>query len=386
MNPPRVVMFCGQFWPKIGGAERQAQKLAMALIRKGCRVEILTPQLEKTWPHEEIIDGLRITRFPFVDLTRVFKGVRGFGMLNTLFMGAQVRRAVQRHIQDYDVVQMHIAWVLADYATAVAHAARKKVFCTIASGGRTFDLILSRSTSRLGPKLTNSLIHSMDRWIAISHEIQADLQAAGVLPERIVRIPNGVEIPPCPERWAQKPARHFLYLGRIDRTAHRDYETLLRAFDRLAMEFPDSQLKLVGGGDLEGEIRNLLELLPHAAAHTELVGFSDPKPWLEWTDVLIHPSLVEGLSNTLLEGMAYGVTCIANDIPPNREALADGEAGILVPIKDVGALVQAMRRLATDPGECDRWRQRGRKRAEEVYSIDRIADEYLQLYAEVLKE
>lgn len=386
MSLPRVMMFCSRFWPLVGGAERQAQKLAMALIRKGCHVEVLTPQLDKTWPLLDTLDGLKINRFPLVDLTKFLKGVRGLGVLNTLLMGAQVRRAVRRHIMEFDVLQSHIAWVMATYAIDVAHAEQKKVICTIASGGSTFDLILERKTSHLGPRLTNTLIRTMDRWVAISSEIQLDLQRAGVSPDRIVSIPNGVEIPSHIERRAQETASRFLYLGRLARTAHRDYEALLRAFDRLALEFPDSQLKLVGGGDRESEIRSLLELLPHAAARTELVGFSDPKPWLEWADALIHPSLVEGLSNTLLEGMAYGVTCIANDILPNREVLGDGEAGILVPVGDVDALVRAMRRLATVSGECEHWQQRGRKRAEEVYSIDRITNEYLKLYTELLKE
>jgi len=109
-------------------------------------------------------------------------------------------------------------------------------------------------------------------------------------------------------------------------------------------------LKLVGDGAREGEIRSLLAFLPHACSCVELVGFSYPKPWLEWADALIHLSLKEGMSNTLLEGMAHGVVCIANDIPPNREVLGDGEAGILVPIKDIDVLAQAMRRLATLPG------------------------------------
>jgi len=160
---------------------------------------------------------------------------------------------------------------------------------------------------------------------------------------------------------------HFLYLGRFAQTAQKDYETLLRAFDRLVMEFQDCDLTLVGGGEREGEIRSLLVSLTHARSRTEMVGFCDPKPWLERADALIHPSLAEGMSNTLLEGMAHGVTRIANDIPPNREVLGGGEAGILVPVGDVDSLVQAMRRLATVPGECEQWRPRGRKRAEEVY-------------------
>ena len=384
-KPPRVLMFCGQFWPKIGGAERQAQKLALALIRNGCHVEILTPQLEKTWPLEEVRDGLRINRFPFLNLTLNLKGVRGLGVPNALFLGLQVRRAVSQHILDFDVLHAHIALPMVAYAMEAAQTHGKKAICKIASGGSAFDFNSLRRTSLLGPRLEKKLIGAMDRWVAISSEIRLDLLRAGVSSDRIVNIPNGVDIPPPSNRRAGEKACRFLYLGRFAHTAHKDYATLLLAFDKVAMEFPECQLKLVGGGEREGEIRNLLEALPHASSRTELVGFSDPKPWLEWADALIHPSLAEGMSNTLLEGMAHGVACIANDIPPNREVLGGGESGILVPVGDVGALVQAMRRLATIPGECEHWRQRGRKRAEEVYSIDRITDEYLQLYAGLLK-
>ena len=382
---PRVLMFSGQFWSRVGGAERQAHKLALRLIRNGCHVEVLAPRLEKSWPLEDTIDGLRINRFPFLNLTHNLKGVRGLGVPNMLLLGLQVRRALSRHILDFDVLHAHIASPMVAYAMEAAQAHGKKAICKIAGGGNSFDFISLRRTSLLGPRLEKKLIRAMDRWVAISSEIRLDLQRAGVPTDRIISIPNGVDTPPTATRRAGGKARRFLYLGRFARTAHKDYATLLRAFDRLAMEFPECQLKLVGGGEREGEIRNLLEALPHASSRTELIGFSDPKPWVEWADALIHPSLAEGMSNTLLEGMAHGLACIANDIPSNREVLGGGEAGILVPVGDVDALVEAMRRLATVPGECEHWRQRGRKRAEEVYSIDRITDEYLQLYAGLLK-
>ena len=81
---PRVLMCSDQFWSKTGGAERQAQKLAMALIRNGCHVEVLTPRLEKNWPLEDTIDDFRINRLPLLNLTHKLKGVRGLGVPNTL--------------------------------------------------------------------------------------------------------------------------------------------------------------------------------------------------------------------------------------------------------------------------------------------------------------
>ena len=49
----RVVMFCPQFRPVVGGAERQAEKLAAALAKAACRVTILTPLLDPDSPNRE---------------------------------------------------------------------------------------------------------------------------------------------------------------------------------------------------------------------------------------------------------------------------------------------------------------------------------------------
>lgn len=383
---PRVLMFCGQFWPRIGGAERQALGLSRALMRRGCQVEVLTPQLDNSWPLRDEIEGININRFPFVDLTKRLRGVRGLGLLNTLVMGMQVRQAVGRHINQFDILHAHIAWPMVAYAGKAAQVRHKKIICKVAAGGRAFDLDTLRQTSPLGSTLARSLLVMVDAWIAISKEIRSNIEKELSQTSRIVSIPNGVEIPSRLELPGRNVARRFLYLGRLARTAYKDYKTLLRAFNELAGQFQDCQLKIVGGGELESEVLDFLHSLPHARSRTELVGFSDPVPWLQWADVLIHPSMAEGMSNTLLEGMAHGLVCIANDIPPNREVLGEGEAGILVPVGDTNALVQVMRRLATGPGECTQWRERGRNRVEKVYAMDRITDDYLRLYANLLNQ
>lgn len=376
-------MFSGQFWPKIGGAERQALLLSKSLRARGCRVEVLTPQLETTWALEDSIDGVPIHRFPLMDLSKRFTGIRGLGLLNTLVMGRQVRQAVMKYIGDFDILHAHIAWSMVAYAGETAQSLNKKIVCKVAAGGEAFDLGTLRRTSPLGPKLAKRLLSMVDRWIAISQQICSNIEQEGIDKNKIVRIPNGVEIPVAYPVHDRKVARRFLYLGRLSRTAHKDYLTLLRAFDRLVSRIPECELKLVGGGELSGDVHVLLQSLPHARLRTELVGFSEPTRWLQWADVLIQPSMAEGLSNALLEGIAHGLVCIANDIPPNREVL--GEAGILVPVGDTDTLVQCMEKVATISSECLKWRSGGRVRAEQVYAIGRVAEDYLRLYTMMLK-
>jgi hypothetical protein len=66
----RVLMFCPQFRPLIGGAERQAEKLAISLAAAGCEVILITPRIDLTSPDVEEIQGVRIERFPMTDLSR----------------------------------------------------------------------------------------------------------------------------------------------------------------------------------------------------------------------------------------------------------------------------------------------------------------------------
>ncbi|MGD9730308.1 MAG: glycosyltransferase, partial [Nitrospiraceae bacterium] len=72
--------------------------------------------------------------------------------------------------------------------------------------------------------------------------------------------------------------------------------------------------------------------------------------------------------------------CIANDIPPNREMLADGAAGVLVPVGEADQLLVAMRRVATDAAHAEFLRTAARLRVTEHYTIEAVAGSYQRLY------
>ena len=385
MTAPRILMFCEQFHPRVGGAERQAQKLARALMDLGCNVEVLTPRHNPSWQSTEDVDGVRIHRFPYVDISSRVRGIRGLGVPNAAFGFWQVRRALHALMGRFDVLHGHIASPMVVYAMDCAHAAGRRAICKIAASGPRWDLEVLRRTSLAGGWLARHALARFDMWIAVSEGIRRQLEESGVEASRIRSIPNGVLVPKVEPGAEPAPARKFLYLGRLSATAGRDVPTLLRAFDQLARDLPDCELCLVGGGEHQGEIRELLASLPDAGKRTRMVGFEPPGPWLEWADVVVQPSLAEGMSNTILEAMAAGTCCIANDIPPNREVLANGKAGILVSVGNVEALAAAMREMAVTPGMPQLWGQRGRIRALEVYSMEKVASQYLSLYTDLLR-
>jgi glycosyltransferase involved in cell wall biosynthesis len=95
---------------------------------------------------------------------------------------------------------------------------------------------------------------------------------------------------------------------------------------------------------------------------------------------LLQPSLAEGFGLPALEGMACGTPVIAHDIPALREVLAG--AGCLIPVGDVPALGQALKRIASEPAWARELAARGLERAR-AFSWDRAAELTWQVYSEV---
>lgn len=92
------------------------------------------------------------------------------------------------------------------------------------------------------------------------------------------------------------------------------------------------------------------------------------------------PSYREGLPKVLLEAMACGRACVTTDTPGCRDAVRDGDNGLLVPVRDVAALTAAIARLLDDPALRRRMGARGRERALAEFSDERVIAATLALY------
>jgi L-malate glycosyltransferase len=380
-TPRSVAMFCPQFRPIIGGAERQAERLAVELVRRGHHVIILTPRTDAESPGTENIDGVRLIRFPLRDLS-TRSPVPGIGVLNLPFIVWQTVRQMRPHLKDVSILHCTIASLQTAAAAVAGRLAGIPVICKAAMGDERSDIGAIERTGLSGKLVAWLVRRSIQKWIATTEAVEQGLIRAGIPARKIVRIPNGVPLPAEPVH-LPGTIRRFLYLGRLSRNIDRDVPTLLAAFDRLARTNPEVELAVVGGGDLLDETVDIAAALA-SRERIHLPGFDDSARWLAWADGFVLPSRREGLSNALLEAMAAGLPCIANDIPPNREVLAGGSAGILVPIGDRQALEDAMRLLHDDPAMAALLAGRARERVITHYSIAGVAQQHASLYASML--
>jgi glycosyltransferase involved in cell wall biosynthesis len=103
------------------------------------------------------------------------------------------------------------------------------------------------------------------------------------------------------------------------------------------------------------------------------------------SDVLLVPSLMEGLPTVVLEALASGVPVVATDCGGVSEAMTDGREGLLVAPRDAEALARALERLWRDPELRARMGEAGRQTATSRFELDRQLREFLALYTEVAR-
>ena len=163
----------------------------------------------------------------------------------------------------------------------------------------------------------------------------------------------------------------------------KDHGTLLDAFGRFRAARPDAHLTLVGDGPARSALAGSAARLGLAGAVTFAGERAEIAPLLAAFDVFALSSLSEGISLTLLEAASAGLPVVATRVGGNEEVVIDGETGILVPAADPAAFAEA---LAAVAARSDRalMGARGRARVERRFSVERMAQAYARVYAEVL--
>jgi glycosyltransferase involved in cell wall biosynthesis len=135
-------------------------------------------------------------------------------------------------------------------------------------------------------------------------------------------------------------------VGRL--TRDKGIGLLLKAFDRIRVDFPGAQVLMAGPGDPEGALPEMQRIRKDPSI-VYLGNMPDVVPVYALMDILVLSSYREGFGNVLVEAAAMEVPVVAPAIPGCSDALADGVNGILFRKGDADSLAAAIRRYAGDP-------------------------------------
>jgi len=381
MKKPRVMMVVRLYFPWIGGTERQAHKLAKILVKKGFEIKVVTGWWFWGTPQREWIESIPV--FRNLTLWEMFgiRGLRRFGgylyILSLIWYLGRTRK-------DYDIIHVHGLNYHTFASVLAGRWFHKKVIAKLANSGIESDIKKMQREQQL--PLERFMIPTAlkcDCFVATTEKIAHELISEGVPSEHIVQLPNGVEtdLIEAKHNYGFASDRVILtFVGRLH--DQKGLDVLLQGFEKLLRDFPSINvcLQLIGDGPLRGKLTSLAGQLG-IDTKVEFVGKKeDVYPYLLNSDIFILPSRAEGMSNALLEAMAFGLPVVVSDIPGNAMLVQNNKTGLLFEEGNVDSLVRSVAMYLVDENLRERTGRAARKTIEDGYSLESVADRYITLY------
>ena len=240
---------------------------------------------------------------------------------------------------------------------------------------------------------------ALDRWVlrsfggvvAVSDEVRSRLLRAGVQPQRIHLIRNGIDLRPFAQAEDQRRQRQekggAFRVGLVGRMApEKGIDIFLRAASQVLTEYPTTQFIVVG----DGPDRSALEQLRTTLGLDDKVSLpgqrGDMPDFYASIDLLVSASRQEGLPMALLEGMASGLPVVATAVGQVPQIIDTDSVGRVVPPEDPSALAEAIKELLRDSALRQSIGTAGQNRIAAEFSAHRMAADYLRVYDQALKE
>ena len=374
-RPIRVAMVIQEYHPIIGGAEQQLASQAALLKDMGVDIHGVTRRWSGLSPFE-IIRGIPVHRMPswgprpvaalFFIFTAFFK---------LLWLKPDIIHAFE--LLSPSTIAVLVKWFL-----------HRPLIIKVLRGGVLGDLKKIGDGS-LGRLRVPFVVRAADAFVVISTEIDAELAALKVPSERRVFIPNGVDTYRfSPVSLMEKNALRArlgipdgplaVFTGRLE--IEKRLDKLISVWPIVRSSYPNANLLLVGTGSQEQSLR-----LIAGDGVIFTGGVEDVSFFLKAADIFILPSVAEGLSNALLEGLSCELAVIATSIGGTTDVITHETNGLLITPDSPDELLVGLLRLFESAEFRHQLGMEGRKLILEKYSLHKAARSVRQLYELVMK-
>lgn len=379
-----VWMIIPTYFPVVGGAQVQVQQLSSALAAQGWPVSILTRR--HSYAHPQGLPGE--DRYGGILVRRVFS--RGNGKTGSLLFVINGLRFFLR-LRTKAIYHAHDTGAAGWLAVAARYLTGGRCLIKLRTGKVAYKQSLRSRITRWQFK---ALLRLADRVIVVNREVRDYLRSLGIPGERVVWIPNGVDVERfCPASADQKiqacealglrGARHIvLYVGRLEYM--KGVDVLLRAWCELKpAERAGNVLLLVG----DGPEREALEQMAARFQLGSSVIFTgeqqNVQAYYQAADLFVLPSRTEGLSNALIEAMACGLPVVVSDVGGAKDLVDEGQSGCFFPSEDASALAGRLGYLLSIPEAWADYGRAARASVEAKASLAAVARQLEEAYGQL---
>jgi PEP-CTERM/exosortase A-associated glycosyltransferase len=228
--------------------------------------------------------------------------------------------------------------------------------------------------------------------------LKDDLVRRGIPSEKVSVVSNGIDVNNfqiCDhdveymKAWKLNGRKVIGFIGSFYR--YEGLDLLINAFAHVSKNMPDSILLLVGGGEMEKDLRIQIErlnltgkvIMPGSLPHHRIAGV------YALTDILVYPRYSMRLTELVtplkpLETMAMGKALIASDVGGHKELIKHEETGLLFSAGDVFALTESIKRLLSDHALRERLEKQGSDWVRQYHTWQKTTAIYDDIYSKAL--
>ena len=327
----------------IGGVAQHVQGLSNFLTNQNHKVDIISSENTFTIP----VKGLK----------------------NPSFMLSSFLKT--RSMKGNDIVHAHNI----PSSLAMKKTLGKKVLSLHGIYSQQITEIHGKIYSNISKNYEDKALKSADAITAISKEACDYYSKDGF---DVIHVPNAIELDNFPKKAIKRFENQIIYAGRLSK--EKGIDTLLDTAKHLP---PEYNLLIVGTGPEEEKVRNVA----NSKTNVHYLGYQSKQntiSLIRGSDLLIQPSIMEGISSTILEAMGCGTCIIASNVGGNPEIIENNKTGVLIEPNNTEKLLDKISDLLTENGKRSKMVDEGLKTVVK-YDWKTVGKLYLDIYDNLLR-
>ena len=326
----------------IGGIAQHVQGLTKFLKKHNHDVEIISSENTFTIP---------------------IKGLKNPSFMISSFLKANFKK-------DQDIVHAHNI----PSALAMKNTAGKKVLSLHGIFSQQVNQLHGKATGNIFKKYEKDALQWANAITVISKEA---LDYYSKLGYNVFQVPNAIDVSSLEINVDKRYPKQIIFAGRL--SSEKGIDSLISIAQKLSDEI---HLIILGAGPEEQKIKDLTKT--HKNIH--FLGYQNKKDTISLirgSDILIQPSLQEGISSTLLEAMVCKTAIIASNVGGNKEIIENGINGMLVEPHEIQSFVKQITNLLNDAQLRESLVNQASKNVEK-YDWNHVGNLYLNIYKSIL--
>ena len=290
------------------------------------------------------------------------------GLKNPSFMLSSLLKV--KFMKKYDIVHAHNI----PSAKAMKNAKGKKILSLHGIFSQQIEQLHGTRTKKISKKFENDALKWADAITVVSKEAYDYYSNLGY---NVHQISNAIDISSFSLKEDRRYDKQIIFVGRLSR--EKGVHSLIKIAEKLES---DTHLMILGIGPEEKVIKNLIKNFKNV----HYLGYQNKEDTIALicgSDVLIQPSLVEGISSTILESMACKTPVITSNIGGNLELIINKENGFLTDPDDYDKIIEYLNFLLYNKPQVKKITENAFKTVQN-YDWKFIGTKYFELYSSLL--